>query len=74
MEVGCAWHDAPESQARWQGHLAKKPVLDLMDETHCRLFSPVTLKSLSLHDHADFYGLLSLSGKCSIDRGDRRRH
>lgn len=46
-------------QVRWQGHLAKAAVLDLMDETNCRLFSLVTLKSLSLlHGHADFYGHL----------------
>lgn len=51
-----------QRQVRWQGHLAKPPVLDLMDETNRGLFSLVTFKSLSLlHRHADFYGHLRQS-------------
>lgn len=47
----------------------RRPVLDLMDGTKCRLFSLVTLKSLSLlHDHADFYGPLRQSAACSLAR------
>ncbi len=65
-ERGCVWHRSAERQVRWQGHLAKAPVLDLMDETNCRLFSLVTLKSLSLlHGHADFYSQLRQSATCS---------
>lgn len=46
--------------------MAKALVLDLMDETNCRLFSLVTLKSLSLlHRHADFYGHLRQPDACS---------
>lgn len=47
----------------------RRPVLDLMDGTKCRLFSLVTLKSLSLlHDRADFYGPLRQSAACSLAR------
>lgn len=46
--------------------MAEELVLDLMDETNCRLFSLVTLKSLSLlHGHADFYSHLRQSEACS---------
>lgn len=58
-KIVCIWPGIAQRQVRWQGHLAKALVLDLMDETNCRLFSPVTLKSLSLlHGHADFYSHL----------------
>lgn len=48
------------------------PVLDLMDETNCGLFSLVTLKSLSLlHGHADFYGHLRQSAAVHVCRSAR---
>lgn len=61
-EGECVWPCVAKSRVRWQGHLAKAPVLELMDETNCGLFPLVTLKSLSLlHGHADFYGHLGQS-------------
>lgn len=52
--------------------MAKALVLDLMDETNCRLFSLVTLKSLSLlHGHADFYGHLRQSAGVHVFRSAR---
>lgn len=68
-EEGVSGSCIAELQVRWQGHLAKAPVLDLMDGTNCRLFSLVTLKSLSLlHGHADFYGHLRQSAGAHVFR------
>lgn len=68
-EEGVSGSCIAELQVRWQGHLAKAPVLDLMDGTNCRLFFLVTFKSLSLlHGHADFYGHLRQSAGAPVFR------
>ena len=70
---GCVLSCTAEPQVWWQSHLAKEGDLDLMDETNCRLFPLVTLKSLSLlHGYADFYGHLRQSAGFQRDgRGNR---
>jgi len=72
-EGGCVFGPCiAKIQVRWQGHLAKASVLDLMDETNCGPFSLVTLKSLSLlHGHADFYSHLRQSADVHVFRSAR---